>query len=133
MEATEFQHSGLRNHTTFNPKVKNNQSLEVFKLLVEQEIQGIKPEPIRCKKDIKKGLEELEKRKPIVIRSVDKREGLVILRKEDYERELDRLISDQDTYKLLTRDSGNKYKVRLKKLIKQAQKENILAKGKLGT
>lgn len=63
-EPSDYQDSGLKNQSTFNPKkFSSNQFLEVFKSMVEQDIRLIRTK-IGCKKgNIQKGLEALEKRK----------------------------------------------------------------------
>lgn len=67
-----YAHSGLKNKSTFNPKHSNNQCLDVFKMMVEQDIVAIIIHPMRGNKQIKQGLNDLEKKKNIVIRLADK-------------------------------------------------------------
>lgn len=68
--------------------------MEVFKALVEHDLEKRKMNPSRCKRELEKGLELLEKNKQIVIRGADKGGGLVNLNKSDYFPKLNRLVAD---------------------------------------
>lgn len=61
-----------------------NQCLEVFKMILEKEIEGISIEPIRGIKDVKQGIKEAESKKNIILRMADKRGRIVLLNKKDY-------------------------------------------------
>lgn len=69
-----YLHSGLRNKSLINPKHGNHQCLDVFRLMMEQEIENITTQPGKKDYRIQHGIEELEKNKNIVIRSADKGE-----------------------------------------------------------
>lgn len=124
----EFIHTTLRNNSVFNPKLTNNHFVEVFKSVVEQDFKKLKVRPSRRKKDVERGLELLENKKNIVIRSAYKGGGLVILNKSDYLDELNRLVSDTATYEKLKGNPSNKYKAKLKLLIKRAHQTGITNK-----
>lgn len=64
----------------------------------------------------------------MVIRPADKGGGLVILNKTDYLAELNRLVEDRDTYEKLRGNPTNKYKAKLKKFVKKAQREELINK-----
>lgn len=52
--------------------------------MVEQDIEDIHINPIRGNKQIQHGLKELEKKKDIIIRPVDKWGGIIVLDKKEY-------------------------------------------------
>lgn len=52
----------------------------------------------------------------------------MILNKTDYLSEQNRLVEDQDTYEKLKGNPTNKYKAKLKKLVKKAQREELINK-----
>lgn len=62
-EENQFQHTQLRNKSVFNPKVANNHFSEVFKNLVEQDLDELKIVSGRRKQYIEQGLKALEKNK----------------------------------------------------------------------
>lgn len=56
--STEYQHSGLRNASVFNPNNKNNEFLEVYRVMVENDIKEIKiKDKSKSPRDIEEGLE----------------------------------------------------------------------------
>lgn len=123
-----YEHSGLRNKSTFNPRNSSNQCLDLFKMMVEQDIEDIYIHPIRGNKQIQQGRKELEKKKDIIIRLADKGGGIVVLDNKEYKKELNRLIEDKETYNELKGNPGNKLKVMLIKIVKKAQEKGILDK-----
>ncbi|XP_073481353.1 uncharacterized protein [Aquarana catesbeiana] len=124
---TVYKHSKLRNKSTFNPRSTTNQHIEVFKRLVEKEIRNIKP--TKSSKDrIWQGLRKLEKRKNIVIRPADKGGGVVILTKEDYYKELERLVKDPSTYQPLKKNPNRELKKKLKEYLDKGIADKILNK-----
>lgn len=58
----------------------------------------------------------------------DKGGRIVVLYKADYVKELDRLVSDSNTYKKLKSNPTNKLRLLLKRLVRKAHKEGILTK-----
>lgn len=82
----------------------------------------------RAKRDVWTGIKELENRKEAVIRPADKGGGIVILKNEDYNKELNRLVSDTSTYEKLKHNPTTKYRTKCKKFLKKAHKEGILNK-----
>lgn len=89
--------SGLKNHSLFNPPNTANQHLEVFKNLVLQDLDKLKPKKNVNPRNIKEGIEMLETRNDIIIMPVDKGGGVVILSKDYYNNQLMKLPSDTDT------------------------------------
>lgn len=87
--------------------------MEVFKPLVEHDLENSKMNPGRHKREIEKGLELLENNKQIVIRGADKGGGLVILNKSDYLDKLNRLVDDVETYEKLKGNPTDRYKAKL--------------------
>lgn len=68
----------------------------------------------------------MRKRK-IVIPLADKR-GIVVLRKEDYTRELNRLVGDTNTYKKIKGDPTKKLKTVLKDIVQKGKEIEIVTK-----
>lgn len=64
--------------------------------MMEQEIENMIIHPGKEDLNIQHGIEELEKFKNIVIRPSDKGGAIVILDKDDYHKELNRFISDEN-------------------------------------
>lgn len=73
-------------------------------------------------------MESLEKRKEIVIRRADKGGGLVVLSKEYYQSEINRLLSNGDTYKILNKDPMLTFKEELHSIIEDVEDQRILTK-----
>lgn len=92
----QFQNMQLRKKSVFNLKVPINHYSEVFRALIEQDLDKLNIS----------GLKMLEKNKEVVIKPADKGEGLVILNKADYMAEFNRFVNDQETYEKL----GESYK-----------------------
>lgn len=67
-------------------------------------------------KRIQDGIEQLERRREIIIRPADKGGGVVILDKDFYYTQLNNMLLDQEAYVKLERDPTNKYNKELKKL-----------------
>lgn len=64
--------TGLRNNSVFNPFVANNKYVDLFKKLVNTELEQLPIKKVHEHRNFKKGLESLEKRTDIVIRPADK-------------------------------------------------------------
>lgn len=56
----------------------------------------------------------------------DKGGNIVVLKREEYNKELNRLVGDTNTYKKLRGNPTNKLKAPLKSIVKQAQQKGIL-------
>lgn len=65
-----FQHSKFKNNSIFNPNPQQNESLVVFKKMVEQDLRKMKPR--KMKRNIWNTIKEIEGKKNIVIRPADK-------------------------------------------------------------
>ncbi|PIO11720.1 hypothetical protein AB205_0093780 [Aquarana catesbeiana] len=125
-EAPIYKHSQLKNNSVFNPNTQQNESLTTFKKMVEQDIRKLKPKKVKAK--IWKTINEIEKKKNIIIRPADKGGGLVILNKKDYESEMEKLLAIPNTYKKLRGNPKAEYKKKLKAYIQKGEKKGILNK-----
>lgn len=108
-----FVHSSLKNNSVFNPKKGSNQYIEVFRNMVQDEVRLIETSKQQNNQKIWEGIKKLEENKQIVVRPADKGGGLVILTKENYNKELQRLLRDTTTYKLLKSNPTTKLKKEL--------------------
>lgn len=109
--------------------MQHNESLEVFKRMVEEDIKKLKVNKSK-RKNIWKTVKEIEKKKEIVIRPADKGGGLVILNKRDDEMEMNNLLRTQDTYKKLHKNPKTEYEKKPISYIKRAKDKEILTKRK---
>lgn len=116
----------LRNNSTFNPQVANNQHIEVFKKLVLQDLELLTPKKISDPIHIKKGIKTLTERKDIVIRPADKGAAVVIQSKEQYLQELK--LQDEDTYVKLLGNPTREFKKQLESVVNLGIKKEILNK-----
>lgn len=120
--------STLRNKSIFNSLNADNKFLEVFKNMVSKDVDGLKVKKLTDPQYIKGGMEPLEKRKEIVIRPTDKGESLVVLSKEYYQAEINHLLSDSDSYKILNKDPMLQLKDKLLSIIADGKAQRILTK-----
>lgn len=73
-EVPYFNHTNLRNNLVFNPINPNSHFSEVFKTLVQQDLDEIQIKPSRHKNEVERGIKSLEKIKQIVIGGMTKGE-----------------------------------------------------------
>lgn len=127
VEPSGFAHKKLKNNSIFNPKVPGDQCIGAFKRMVESDLAKLNTKSSR-NSQIWKTIKEIGKRKDIVIRLADKGEGLVILKKEDYEEEMGNLLKVENTYKKLKGNPKPQYKKSLKRLVNKGKEIGILNK-----
>lgn len=96
--------------------------------MVSHDLNQLRIKKITDPQYIKRGIQSLAERKDIVIRPADKGGGLVILSKEYYQSEMVRLLSDHDTYRVLSKDPMLLYKVELHAIIEDGKDQKILNK-----
>lgn len=61
-QTSYYKHSNLRNNSTFNPKIQQNESLTVFKKMVEKDLRKINLKRTKNAK-IWKTIKEIEEKK----------------------------------------------------------------------
>lgn len=72
---TNVKHSGLANASLFNPPGGLPASIKVFRDLLLRDLESIKSKNIKMSKDLESGLDQLCKRKDLVVRPADKGGG----------------------------------------------------------
>lgn len=77
-------------------------------------------------KMVTEGITKLEQNKNIVVRPADKGGGVVLLKKEDYYGEIQRLLSDTTTYLPLSGDPMIKLKEELSSWVSDGVSKTIL-------
>ena len=122
----EYHHSGLSNASTFNPSGVMAPSLRVFRDVVLRDLDKIKISKFKMNKNLEEGLETLCKNKELVIRPADKGGGIVVLDRKDYLRELNKIVSDQNTYVPLIGNPIIQYRRTLEELIHKGGRLGIL-------
>lgn len=75
--------------------------------------------------NILKTIKEIGKKKAVVIRLADKGGGLVILKKNNYEKEMENLLKVENTYKKLKGNPKLRYEKKLKAFVKRERQRNI--------
>lgn len=124
---TSYVHTNLRNASTFNPPLANNNKVNLFRDLVLKELEEKKLPP-RQYMDGMEGVKTLCENKNLIIRPADKGGGIVLLNKSAYIEEMNNLLADPNTYEILSRDPTMIYKERLEKLVKRGFEEGIICK-----
>lgn len=120
--------SGLKNKSLFNPVNTANKHVEVFKNLVLKDLDKVVPKRNINPPHIQEGMEQLQDRKSIVIRPADKGGGVVILDKTYYDSQLNKMLSDINTYVKLKNDPTNAYQANLCKLVDLGRDKRVLNK-----
>lgn len=100
-------HSGLSNPSLFNPSVPVASSVNVFKELVLKDLKSLPVKKFHNYPIPKEGFQSLCNRKDIIVRPADKGEGIVIMDKVDYVAEMNRILEDEDTYRVLPNNPTN--------------------------
>lgn len=65
--AMENNTTGLKNNSVFNPHIANNKYVDLFKRLVTTELEQLPVKKVYEHRDLKRGIESLDKRTDIVI------------------------------------------------------------------
>lgn len=120
-------HSGLSNPSLFNPPGIMAPSIIVFRSLVLQDLDKLPNKIIHTNPAIT-GLKSLCERKNLIIHPTDKGGGIVILDKEEYTREMNRILEDRMTYGLLPIDPTLGFKRTLIELVNEGSALGILDK-----
>ena len=76
----------------------------------------------------RKGMQELQSRKGIVITDADKGGDVVILDVEDYVKEAERQLNNKENYRKINYDPTTVNNETIHKVISRFQKENLLSK-----
>lgn len=126
-EADGFVHTKLRNNSIFNPKVPGEQCIGAFRRMVENDLAKMEKKKTKSK-HIWNTIQALGKRKEVVIRPADKGGGLVILKKVDYEEEMNNLLRVENTYKKLKNNPKPQFTKSLRRLVKKGRETGILNK-----
>lgn len=128
IETDGVRHSGLRNASLFNPPGFMPPSISVFKELVLKDLDKLKIRKYYKDTRFHEGLESLKQRSDIIIRPADKGGGIVVMDKSSYVSEMNRILSDTDTYIPLSHDPIFKYKKELTGLIEVGFRNKLLNK-----
>lgn len=97
-------HTGLSNPALFNLPGNMASSLNVFRSLVLKDLDQLPNRRIYINPTITSGLKSLCERKNLIVCPTDKGEGIVILDKEEYIKEMSRILDDRSRYGLLSND-----------------------------
>lgn len=121
-------HSGLSNASLFNPPGNSAPNVAIFRDLVLKDLTNLRMKTVQPEYDVRIGIEALCRRKDIIIRPADKGGAIVILDKDSYNNEMQRILSDADTYLPLQSDPTLSFKRELKGLIDKGYNMGILNK-----
>lgn len=124
----EIAHSSLRNKSIFNPPIKDNKHIDVFKKIVLDEVKDLKIKKREDPKFIKNGIRKLIKRRDIVIRPADKGGGIVILSKEQYHKSMTQMLDDTKTYTKLLKNPVFSCRKALEQIVHLGVKKLVLNK-----
>lgn len=125
---SKYTHSGLRNKSTFNPKTSTQQFIDVFKSMVEEDLRKIPIKKDFKDKEIWEGIGAIENQKNIVICLAEIGGGIVALNKVDYDKETERILSNENTYKKLIENPTKSLKMTLQDLVNKANTDGIFNK-----
>ena len=129
LEITEYQHTNLKNNSTFNPKKGTHHHVEVFENMVQEEIKDLEVKGHNNTNSlIREGIKQLESNRDIVVRPADKGGGVVLLTKDNYYGEIHRLLADVDTYHLLPGDPLTKLKAEMTSWVNDGASRSLLTK-----
>uniref|UniRef100_A0A803JSK4 Reverse transcriptase domain-containing protein n=1 Tax=Xenopus tropicalis TaxID=8364 RepID=A0A803JSK4_XENTR len=121
----------LKKKSDFIPKQDKGKGIEAYEKLIMQDLEEMvkknnKKKRNNCSKEEYEALKSLERNTEIIIKPADKGGGIVIMDKEKYVAECERLLSDKETYKELNRDPINVFKNKLEKMVREAEKEKVI-------
>lgn len=100
----DIQRSKLSNASLFNPPGGLAPILKVFRDILLRDLDNLKVKNANMSKELQEGLDKLCLQKDLIIRPVNKGGGIVVLDKDDYLTQLEKIVSDRDTYTPLKRN-----------------------------
>lgn len=103
-------------------------SIKVFRDILLRDLDRLKIKNSKMIRDLELGLDQLCKRKDLVVRPADKEGGIVVLNKSDYLHELDRILGDRATYTPLKSDPRIKYRKELERIVDHGFELGIINK-----
>ncbi|XP_077346362.1 uncharacterized protein LOC143989996 [Lithobates pipiens] len=101
-------------------------NIRVFRDVVLRDLDSLKVRKVRMQRDLEAGLDSLCTNKSLVIRPADKGGGIVVLDREDYLKEMHRILEDNETYTILNRNPVLQYKRTLENIVDQGFRKGIL-------
>lgn len=127
INTSSIQHTSLRNKSLFNPNIPNG-AIEVFKNLVQTDLDKLPSKEKKTKKDIieYRAVKSLKEKGDLIITPADKGGGLVLLSKESYISELNQQLNDTTTYLRLKGDPLARFKKELLVLLEDGKQKGIL-------
>lgn len=91
--------------------------MEAFRNLILKDLQQVVPKKNINSRHIQEGIEQLEKINNIVVWLADKIGGVVIMDKSFYNSQLDKMLSDENTYVKLSSVPTSAYQKDLQRLV----------------
>lgn len=129
------RHTTLRPKSIFNPTNNKGPYLQTFYQVVYSDfikMCNTNREHIYIKSNLspleRQALEQLTLNQSIVIKPADKGGSIVIQEKDDYVRESRRLLSDTNTYSILSSDPTSQFALEVATLVNRALTEKIISK-----
>lgn len=120
-ENVPLKRSDMCNNSTFNPLIGNDHYVEAFDQLMITDIRHMQATKKHgCQyinQQISRGIKFLSANDQLVIKPADKG-GRIVLERKDYITEMNNLLSDSDTYKLLNSGPTAEYTLELVELVK---------------
>lgn len=95
-----------------------------------KDLDSLNAKRVRSDIRFKQGLESLKQRNYIIVCPADKGGGIVVLEKSTYLLEMERILSDHETYSSLPSNPTNGFKKELVRLIDEDFQTKILSKKK---
>lgn len=126
--AAQIRHTKLSNALLFNPPGFVAPSIQIFKEMVVKDLVALKIPRSNKNSDFQTSMKQICARNDIIIRPADKGGGIVILNKTDYLDEMNRLLSDNETYTSLASNPTTRYKKELLSLVDRAFQSGIVNK-----
>ena len=117
-EEDDFSMNPFRKKSNFNPK--QDVAIEIYLSVIEQQIMDIQEEGqnfSNLSKDEQLALKSLQNDKTIIIKSADKGSGVVVWDREDYLKEANSQLSDQNIYEKVDYDPSSELLNKISKCI----------------
>uniref|UniRef100_A0A8C5QN04 GIY-YIG domain-containing protein n=1 Tax=Leptobrachium leishanense TaxID=445787 RepID=A0A8C5QN04_9ANUR len=129
-------HTKFKRKSTFFPTWEKVNNIKVFGDMLEEEFREINIKKNQRKKHLefnlnrkeREALNKLQAKKDLVFRQADKGGGIIIQNRADYVKEAERILSDKETYQLLTENPTKEYLKQIGTLLEGGLAEGILSK-----
>lgn len=128
----EVAHTGFKPKSTFFPSAFKGPYVETYYQATYRDLLNLcntkSSSPPNLSSAERTAISTLKNNNLLVIKQADKGGSLVIQDRTDYEKEAQRLLSDQKTYAVLRGDPLPGFQVELKSLVEEAANDGVLCK-----